>query len=188
MSWDMFLIQLIYYYYCSATVVPNTPSLTVPCMFAVQGGINIKLLKTSPLGEYNGLLTALHRLTSIKPVIRALTQTRQWLGIEHTLGQNPDNGRQVLSTLLGSAFALTVVPDPQLPQQSQPQPSVGEQCFSDYQSRRPGDLMASMQSLRMTTSSVIDSLHNISMNFLRSQVRPLLAPGKTFQQLRQTAQ
>ena len=147
----------------------------------------MKLRQTSPLGEYNGLLTALHRLTSIKPVSRALTQNPQWLHASCSK-QNPDNGRQVLLTLLGSAFALTVVPDPQLPQQSQPQPSVGEQCFSDYQSRRPGDLMASMQSLRMTTRSVIDSLHNISMNFLRNQVRPLWAPGKAFQQLRQTAQ
>ena len=90
--------------------------------------------------------------------------------MQHTLGESPDNGRQVLLTLLGPAFALTVLPDPQTLPQSQPQPNIGEQCFSDYQNRRPGDLMASMQTLRMTMSSIVDSLHNIGMNFLRNQV------------------
>ena len=137
--------------------------------FAVGEGINTKLQQTSPLGDYNCLLTALHRLTSIKPVIRAMTQTPSWLGTQQA-PQGPDNGRQVLKTLLGPAFALSVMPEPHLPQQSQPQPNVGEQCFSDHQTRRPGDLMASMQSLRMTTGSIVDSLHNISMNFLRNQV------------------
>lgn len=132
-------------------------------------GINQKLLQTSPLGEYNGLLSALHRLTSIKPVTRALTQSPQWLGTSATA--NPDNGRQVLRTLLGPAFALTVVPDLQWTPATRPQPSVGEQCFSDHRSRRPGDIAASLQSLRLTMSSIIDSLHNISMNFLRNQVR-----------------
>ena len=131
-------------------------------------GINQKLLQTSPLGEYNGLLSALYRLTSVKPVTRALTRSSQWLGA--SANANPDNGRQVLQTLLGPAFALTIVPDPQWTPATRPQPSVGEQCFSDQQNRRPGDLAASIQSLRLTMSGVIDSLHNISMNFLRNQV------------------
>lgn len=144
-------------------------------MFSVRDGINKKLQQTSPLGEYSVLLTALHRLTSIKPVIRALTQSPHWLGPQHASPQLADKGRQVLSgTLLGPAFALTVVPDPQWESGTQPQPSVGEQCFSDYQNRRGGDLMASMHSLRMTMSSIIDSLHSISMNFLRNQVGFLL--------------
>ena len=143
-------------------------------MFAVRDGINKKLLQTSPLGEYSAHLTALHRLTSIKPVSRALTHSKQWLGSQHSSPQLADSGRQVLSgTLLGPAFALTVVPDPLWNNANRPQPSVGEQCFSDYQNWRPGDVMASMQSLRMTMSSVVDSLHNICMNFLRNQVRDL---------------
>ena len=164
----------VFRFSCLATYSTSSHVLThfLTCCFAVREGINNKLQQVSPLGDYNSLLTALHRLTSMKPVIRALTQTPFWLGMQHTLGENPDNGRQVLLTLLGPAFALTVLPDPQLPPQSQPQPSIGEQCFSDYQNRRPGDLIASMQTLKMTTSSIVDSLHNISMNFLRNQVSP----------------
>lgn len=142
-------------------------------LFAVTG-IDRKLLLTSPLGEWNGLLQAIHRLTSIKPIARALTQSSAWLGsMTPAMTLKPDEGRQVLLTLLGPAFSLAVLPDPQWRDYTRPMPNVGEQCFSDYQSRRPSDIMGSMQSLRLTMSSVVDSLHNISMNFLRNQVRPL---------------
>ena len=140
------------------------------CVFAVRG-IHQKLLLTSPLGEWNNLLQAVHRLTSIKPVAVALAQSPSWLGnLSPALALKPDEGRQVMLTLLGPAFALAVLPDPQWTNANRPQPSVGEQCFSEYQSRRPGDVMGSMQSLRLTMNGIVDSLHNISMNFLRNQV------------------
>ena len=78
---------------------------------------------------------------------------------------------QVLMTLLGPAFALAVMQDSQfILLLEKPQPDVGEQCFSDYQSRRPGDVMASIQSLRLSMSSITSLLHEISMQFMRNQV------------------
>lgn len=172
--------------HASWALLSNTPYLQQLNIFGTQTerlsavtGINQQLLKTSPLGEWSGLLQAVHRLTSIKPIARALTQSPVWLGQIPALTLKPDEGRQVLLTLLGPAFALAVLPDPQwttlTTSMTTPQPSVGEQCFSDYQSRRPSDVMASIQSLRLTMSAIVDSLHNISMNFLRNQARTSFA-------------
>ena len=144
-----------------------------PCiifLLAAVTGINQKLLKTSPLGEWSGLLQAILRLSSIKPIARALTQSPAWLGAIPGLSLRPDEGRQVLLTLLGPAFALAVLPDPQWTNATRPEPSVGQQCFSDVQNRRQSDVTASQHSLRLTMSSIVDSLHNISMDFLRNQV------------------
>lgn len=143
----------------------DLPDLAVRLMT----GINQKLLKTSPLGEWSGLLQAILRLTSMKPITRALTQSPAWLGAVPGLSLRADEGRQVLLTLLGPAFALAVLPDPQWTNVTRPEPSVGQQCFSDVQNRRQSDVTASQHSLRLTMSSIVDSLHNISMNFLRNQ-------------------
>ena len=156
----------------SITHVHLTNSLSCQCLILYSWnavlGINTKLLHTSPMGDYSGLLSAWHVLTSIKPITQALTKSPQWLGAASTA--NPDEGRRVLQTLLGPAFALTVLPDPQWTPATTPQPSIGQQCFSDAQNRRQGDLSASMTSLRFNINHIRDSLHAISMNFLRSQV------------------
>lgn len=136
------------------------------CLHTVQA-INKQLRDISPLGEYSPLLTALQRLTSIKPIAKALTTVPDlWLSQQ----QSSQQGRSILTTLLGPAFNLSIIPDSSLAPTAQPQPNVGVQCFGDHQSRRQADLMSSMTSLRLTQSTIANTLHGISMNFLRSQV------------------
>ena len=140
---------------------------------AVQG-LGKQLSLVSPLGTWDKYLTGILRLVSIKAAAKALAQSPAWLGkTSPDQTQKPDEGRQVLQTLLGPAFALAVLPDlqPVLPgNPSRPQPDVAQSCFSDNDNRRPGEVAASVSSLRLNMFSIVGQLHDISMQFMRNQV------------------
>ena len=68
-------------------------------------------------------------------------------------------------TLIGPAFAPTMIPDPVVPQQ----PSVRTECYAHAEDR-PAELRAAAQSLQVTAASMQQSLHQLAMLLLKPKV------------------
>lgn len=136
---------------------------------AVFGAVAVELARMvqaiSPLGDYPTPFGALRQLVGVEPVARMLVHHRSFLPDMARL-----TGRAILvpsSSWLGPFFCVSPLVDPLLPTF----PSVREQCFSNYKTRRPGDIVQSVAALRLAGRQISNELHGIVKILLGKSTR-----------------
>jgi len=120
---------------------------------------------TSPLGDYVTPLSVIRFLTGIEPLARVLVSVREWLpDLKDVTGRGIESPG---SSWLGPCFSVSCIPDHVIAST----PSVVASCFSNFESRRQGDIVNSMNALRMAARQIQGELHTIIKALLGKSTR-----------------
>jgi len=110
---------------------------------------------TSAMGDFAPPLASVHFLVGIEHVAKALVGLREWLpNLQDITGRGIEAPG---SSWLGPCFCPSPVDD----QLVNSQPNVGEQCFSDPDNRRPGDMQQSIRTLQLASKQIHNELFAI---------------------------
>uniref|UniRef100_A0ACD5WWW2 Uncharacterized protein n=1 Tax=Avena sativa TaxID=4498 RepID=A0ACD5WWW2_AVESA len=134
-----------------------------PVMGELYERLRLRVDKVSALGDFQRPLRVLRRLVGIPNCAKALVQHPKWIPKDQIMliGE----GRVMeLSSLLGSFFHVSAIPDREFPSQ----PDVGQQCFSEASSRRPADLLSSFATIKSVMNNLQDGLRDILLVLLKN--------------------
>eukprot|EP00898_Chlorokybus_atmophyticus_P007588 jgi/Chlat1/7830/Chrsp66S00575 len=118
-----------------------------------------RAVTVSVLGPYVDILRTLVALVSLPSIASVVVGLPTWLPAE-------GDGRIVAHlSLLGAFFAVSSLSD----SVEDRSPNVRDQLFSNYESRRPAEVNASILSLRSSLSMLYTGLHEALLKFLKPQ-------------------
>uniref|UniRef100_A0ACD5V2A9 Uncharacterized protein n=1 Tax=Avena sativa TaxID=4498 RepID=A0ACD5V2A9_AVESA len=120
--------------------------------------------KVSALGDFQRPLRVLRRLVGIPSCAKALVQHPKWIPNKDQIMLIGEGRVMELSSLLGSFFHVSAIPDPEFPSQ----PDVGQQCFSDASSCRPADLLSSFATIKSVMNNLQDGLRDVLLVLLKN--------------------
>lgn len=129
-----------------------------------------RIITQSPLSTtFGATLQQLGSLVALKPFALALSRHPDWVP-EPLQPGGPLTGREMQTrSLLGPFLSVTPILDRFL----RPMPDVLEQCFSDLEQRRKGDVENAIVSIRTAMHAASDALQRIFEGLLRQQeIRP----------------
>uniref|UniRef100_A0A7N1A9U6 RING-type E3 ubiquitin transferase n=2 Tax=Kalanchoe fedtschenkoi TaxID=63787 RepID=A0A7N1A9U6_KALFE len=119
------------------------------------------VLKVSALGAFQQPLRALVYLVKFPIAAKSLVNHQWWIPKGMYL-----NGRVMeMTSILGPFFHISALPDPTI---FKSQPDVGQQCFLDATTRRPGDLMSSFATIKTVMNSLYDGLAEVLLTLLKN--------------------
>ncbi|GAX74152.1 hypothetical protein CEUSTIGMA_g1601.t1 [Chlamydomonas eustigma] len=124
-----------------------------------------RVRSTSPLGNYAAPLSIVAMLCRCEPIARVLVKIREWLpNLKDVTGRGIELPG---SSWLGPCFSVSSIPD----ELNNSQPSVLQQCFSNIDARRQGDIAQSLSALRMACKHVQNELNGIVKLLLGKSTR-----------------
>uniref|UniRef100_A0A7N0V4J4 RING-type E3 ubiquitin transferase n=1 Tax=Kalanchoe fedtschenkoi TaxID=63787 RepID=A0A7N0V4J4_KALFE len=119
------------------------------------------VLKVSALGDFQQPLRALIYLVKFPIAAKSLVNHQWWIPKGMYL-----NGRVMeMTSILGPFFHISALPDPTI---FKSQPDVGQQCFSDATTRRPGDLMSAFSTIKTVMNNLYDGLAEVLLTLLKN--------------------
>ena len=95
---------------------------------------------------------------AVKPIAAAMVAHPRWCPPHRTTGRAFED-----DCVLGPFFSCAALPDVYPPSQ----PNVREQCFSNMNQRRPGDVEGAVNTLRAVTGQLQDGLYQVLYGMLR---------------------
>ncbi|CAM6096554.1 unnamed protein product [Calypogeia fissa] len=120
------------------------------------------VMKVSPLGPFQGPLSALVMLVSHPALAKVLLSHPLW----HPKGEHV-NGRVLeVGSILGPFFHISAIPDH--PVFGNGEPNVGQQCFSDVSNRRPSDIISAFATVKTVMHQLYQGLHELLLKLLKS--------------------
>ncbi|KAK4801358.1 hypothetical protein SAY86_021845 [Trapa natans] len=119
------------------------------------------VLHVSALGNFQQPLRALMLLVSFPIGAKSLVNHPWWLPKGDFF-----NGRAIeMTSILGPFFHVSALPDDTT---FKSQPDVGQQCFSEASTRRPGDLLSSFTTIKTVVNNLYDSLSQVLLTLLKN--------------------
>ncbi|KAF9626513.1 hypothetical protein IFM89_034447 [Coptis chinensis] len=119
------------------------------------------VLKVSALGNFQQPLRALKILSSFPNGAKALVNHLWWIPKGAYV-----NGRVIeMMSILGPFFHVSALPDNAI---FKTEPDVGQQCFSESSTRRPGDLLSSFATIKNVMNNLCDGLGDVLLSLLKN--------------------
>ncbi|KAK1660457.1 hypothetical protein QYE76_048617 [Lolium multiflorum] len=134
-----------------------------PVMGELYERLRQRVEKVSALGDFQRPLRVLRRLVGIPSCAKALVQHPKWIPKNQTMLIG-DGRAMELSSLLGAFFHVSAIPDREFASQ----PDVGQQCFSEASSCRPGDLVSSFAAIKSVMNCLQDGLRDVLLVLLKN--------------------
>ncbi|KAK6928136.1 U-box domain [Dillenia turbinata] len=132
-----------------------------PMLKGLYEDLRGSVLKVSALGNFQQPLRALLFLVSFPVGAKSLVNHPWWIPKGAYL-----NGRVIeMTSILGPFFHVSALPDHTL---FKSHPDVGQQCFSDASSRRPGDLLSSFTTIKTVMNHLYDGLGEVLLTLLKN--------------------
>lgn len=119
------------------------------------------VLKVSALGNFQQPLRALLFLVKYPVGAKCLVNHPWWIPNSVYM-----NGRVIeMTSILGPFFHVSALPDHSI---FKSQPDVGQQCFSESETRRPADLLSSFTTIKTVMNNLYDGLAEVLMSLLKN--------------------
>ncbi|CAM8986271.1 unnamed protein product [Rhodiola kirilowii] len=132
-----------------------------PILKGVYEDLRGCVLKVSALGNFQQPLRSLIYLVKFPIAAKSLVNHRWWIPKGMYL-----NGRVMeMTSILGPFFHISALPDPTI---FKSLPDVGQQCFSDVATRRPGDLLSSFSTIKTVMNNLYDGLAEVLLTLLKN--------------------
>eukprot|EP01018_Ginkgo_biloba_P036582 Gb_15414 [translate_table: standard] len=132
-----------------------------PIIRQLYEDLKIIMSKVTPLGDFQTPLRALIKLISYPACAKALVNHPSWLP-----KGDDTNGRLIeVASILGPFFHVSALPDHAT---FRSEADVGQQCFSQAESRRPADLMSSFTTIKTVMCQLYDGLRDVLLPLLKN--------------------